>query len=173
MHGSELRADPPSPERRSRHSVAVRHPETGHRIENPARQLHLSSLPREGSTSHTSTDDRLVSMDRVLDHTALAKARPLVPLAPPEFSDRANVAISLLQCGRSLRSGEAEDGRPCGSGGPPRIQANSVTDTETSRACTGFASDTSWVLAPDQGLRITMNLNQQPCTNAGRRVGLG
>ncbi len=35
--------------------------------------------------------------------------------------------------------------------------------------CTGFASNTSWVMTQDQGLRITMNLNRKPCTNALRR----
>ena len=72
VHGSEMRADPPSPERRSSHSVAVGHAETGHRIENLARQLHLNSLSIEGSTSHASTDDRLVSIHGILDHAALA-----------------------------------------------------------------------------------------------------
>jgi len=57
---------PPSPERGSRHSVAVRHPETGHRVEDLARQLHLGSLSSEGSTSHPLTDDRLVTVHGVL-----------------------------------------------------------------------------------------------------------
>lgn len=47
MHGSELRADPPSLTRESRDSIAVKHPETGHRVEGPARQLYLNSLSSE------------------------------------------------------------------------------------------------------------------------------
>ena len=54
--------------------MAVRHAEAGHRVENFARQLHLNALPSQGSTSHTSTDDRLVSVHGVLDHAALAVA---------------------------------------------------------------------------------------------------
>ena len=57
VHGSELGTDPPSPRARSLDAVAVRHAETGHRIEDLARQLYLSSLPIQGSTSHTSADD--------------------------------------------------------------------------------------------------------------------
>ena len=67
LHGSELGTDPPSPERESRHSVGVGYPEQGHRIEDLARRPYLDSLSVEGSTSHTSTDDRLVSVHRVLD----------------------------------------------------------------------------------------------------------
>ncbi len=74
VHGSELRTDAPSPERGSRHSVAVGHTETGHRVEDLARQLHLDSLSSEGSTSHPSTDDRLVTVHGVLYHAALAVA---------------------------------------------------------------------------------------------------
>ena len=74
VHGCELKTDPPSPGRSSGHSVALGHPETGHRVEDLARQLYLNSLSIEGSTSHTSTDDRLVSVDGILDHAALAVA---------------------------------------------------------------------------------------------------
>ncbi len=74
VHGSELRTDPPSPERKLLHAVAIRHPKQGHRVEDPARELHLDSLSVEGSTSHTSTDERLVSEDRILHHAALAVA---------------------------------------------------------------------------------------------------
>ncbi len=70
--------------------------------EDLAHQLHLDQLSVEGSTSHTSADDRFVPVHGVLDHAALAVARGRVPLAPPEFSDRANVAFSLLECGRGL-----------------------------------------------------------------------
>jgi hypothetical protein len=70
LHGSELSAGPPFPERGSHHSVAVGHPETGHCVENLARELHLYPLACQGATPHTSADDRLVSMDRVLDHAA-------------------------------------------------------------------------------------------------------
>ena len=58
VHGSELRTDPPVPRAGSCHSIAVRHPETGHRVEDLARQLYLDSLSRGGSTSSPSTDDR-------------------------------------------------------------------------------------------------------------------
>ena len=74
VHDSDMRTDPPSPERESRHSVAARHPETGHCVEDLARQLHLDLLSVEGSTSHTPADDRFVSVHGVLDHAALAVA---------------------------------------------------------------------------------------------------
>ena len=75
VHGSELRADPSSPPGwGSRHSVAVGHPEPVHRVEDAAREPHLSTLPLEGSTSHASTDDRPVSIDGVLDQAAPAVA---------------------------------------------------------------------------------------------------
>ncbi len=102
VHGPELGKGPPSPERESRRSVAVRHPETGHCVEDLACQLYLNSLSVEGPTSHTSTDDRFVSVNGVLDHAALAVTRRRVPLASSEFSDQANVAISFLQFGRGL-----------------------------------------------------------------------
>ena len=93
---------PRSPERDSRHFVAVRHPETGHRVEDFARQLNLNSLSIQGSTSHTSTDERLVSVHGILDRAARAVTGLRVPLAPPQFSDRANVAIPFPQCGRRV-----------------------------------------------------------------------
>jgi len=65
---------PPSPERGSRHSVTVGHAETGHGVEDPAGELHLHPLPRQRATRHGSADDRLVSIDRVLDHGAPAIA---------------------------------------------------------------------------------------------------
>ncbi len=74
LHGSKKRTDPPSPGPESTYSVALRHPETGHCVEDHAHQLYLNSLSIEGSTSHTSTDDRLVSEDGILDHAALAVA---------------------------------------------------------------------------------------------------
>ena len=67
VHGSELRTDPPSPERSSGHPVTLGHPETGHRVEDLTRELYLDSLAVEGPTSHTSTDDRLVTEDCILD----------------------------------------------------------------------------------------------------------
>ena len=70
----------PVPQLASGHSVAVRHPETGHRVENLARQLDLNSLPLEASTSHTSTDDRLVSIHGILDQAASAMTGRRVPL---------------------------------------------------------------------------------------------
>jgi hypothetical protein len=74
VHGFEMRTDPPSPELGSCHSVAVGHAETGHRIEDFGRELHLDSLALEGATPHTSTDDRLVSVHSILDHAALTVA---------------------------------------------------------------------------------------------------
>ena len=74
VHGSEMRTDPPSTEWGSLYSVAVRHPKQGHRIEDLARQLYLHSLALQGSTSHPSTDDRLVSEDGILHEAALAVA---------------------------------------------------------------------------------------------------
>jgi hypothetical protein len=74
LHGSGLRAEPLSPERDSRHSIAVGHAEVGHRVENLARQLHLHPLSTERPTSHTSTDDRLVSVHGVFHQAALAVA---------------------------------------------------------------------------------------------------
>ena len=81
LHGSGQSPVSPFPERESPNSVAVGHPEMGHRVENPACELDLDTLARQGATPHTSADDRLKSIDRILDHAALAKARPLVPLA--------------------------------------------------------------------------------------------
>ena len=66
LHGSDLGTDPPSPEQGSGHSVAVGHPQQGHRIEDLACHLRLNSLSIEGSTSHTSTDDGLVSVHGIL-----------------------------------------------------------------------------------------------------------
>ncbi len=72
--GDEDRTPVPR-ERGSLHSVAVRHPETGHRVEDPSREqdLHsreqdLHSLASEGSTSHPSTKDRFVPVDGILHH---------------------------------------------------------------------------------------------------------
>ena len=62
----------PSPETRSRHWVTVGHAETGHRVEDPAGELHFHALPHQRATRHGSADDRLVSIDRVLDHSAPA-----------------------------------------------------------------------------------------------------
>lgn len=100
LHGSEVRTEPPSPEQKSHHSVAVGHPQTDHRIEDLARQLYFNALPSEGSTSHASTDNRLVPVDSILDHAALAVPRPLVPPAATELVDGLDVPVSLLQCGR-------------------------------------------------------------------------
>ena len=65
---------PPSPELSSRHPVTVGHAEVGHRVENLARQPYLHALPIEGPTSHTSPDDRLVSVHGILDQAPLAVA---------------------------------------------------------------------------------------------------
>ena len=103
MHGSELKTDSRSPERGSGHSVAVWHAEAGHRVEDHTREPHLNSLPIQSSTSHTSADDRLVPEDGILDHAALAVARGPVPLAPSEFSDRADVPVPLPHGSRGPR----------------------------------------------------------------------
>jgi hypothetical protein len=70
LHGSDWGTDPPSPGLGSDHSVAFGHAETGHRIANFGRELHLDSLALEGATPHTSTDDRLVSEDGILHQAA-------------------------------------------------------------------------------------------------------
>jgi hypothetical protein len=57
VHGSELRTDPPSPQRESRTSVTVGHPEQGLRVEDPACQLYLDSLALQGATPHALADD--------------------------------------------------------------------------------------------------------------------
>ena len=44
LHGSEVRTDPPSPDRGLRHSVAVLHPKQCHRVEDLARELYLDAL---------------------------------------------------------------------------------------------------------------------------------
>ncbi len=100
LHGSELSTGFPFLKRASPHSIAVGHPETGQHVENPAGELHLHPLAYKGATPHASADDRLVSIDRVLDHAALAVARPLVPLASTESADRADVPVPFLQCSR-------------------------------------------------------------------------
>jgi hypothetical protein len=69
VHGSEMRTDPPPPERRSRDAVTVGHTELSHRVENIVRQLYLHALPIEGPTPHTSTDDRLI-VDRPIGQEA-------------------------------------------------------------------------------------------------------
>jgi hypothetical protein len=74
LHGSELKTNPPFPEWTSRRSTAVGHPEAAHRIEDLARQLHLNSLSSQGSTSHASTDDPLVSVHGILHHGPLTVA---------------------------------------------------------------------------------------------------
>jgi len=119
LHGSVLRLRPPVPKRESPHPVAVGHPETGHRVENPAHELDLHPLARKGATAHTPTDHRLVSIDRVLDHASLTEARSLVPLASTEFADVVDVPIPFLQCGRGpwtqLRVASGWDEHPYGS----------------------------------------------------------
>ena len=84
--------------------MAIRRPQQGHRVEDLAHQLYLDPLSAEGLTSHTLADDRFVSVHGVLDHAVLAVARGRVPLAPPEFLDRTDVAISFLQCRRGFRA---------------------------------------------------------------------
>jgi hypothetical protein len=46
LHGSGLSPGSPFPERESPHSIAVGHAETGHRVENAARELYLHLLAR-------------------------------------------------------------------------------------------------------------------------------
>jgi hypothetical protein len=58
LHGAKLSAGSPHPARRSLHSVsvAVGHPEAGHRVEDPARELHLDALASQGTTPHAYGD---------------------------------------------------------------------------------------------------------------------
>jgi len=99
VHGSELSPGFPFPERELPHSVAVGHTETGHRVENAARELHLRPLSLHCAAPHASANDRLVPEDGILDHGAHTVARPLAPLASTKFSDGADVAVPFLQCG--------------------------------------------------------------------------
>ncbi|SVE15427.1 uncharacterized protein METZ01_LOCUS468281 [marine metagenome] len=64
----------PGPESRSSHLIAVGHPKQRHSVEDLAPNLHLYSFPLQASTPHVSTHDRLVSVDGVLHHAALAVA---------------------------------------------------------------------------------------------------
>jgi hypothetical protein len=96
LHGSGLRLRPPFPEIESPNSVAIGHPETGHRVEDPACELHLQLLAYQGAAAHASTDDCLVPVDRVLDHAALTETRPLMPLAATESADGADVTIPSM-----------------------------------------------------------------------------
>ncbi len=114
-----------------------------------------------------------------------------MPLTSTEFPDRADVPVPLpqgsrrpwTQLGIASRRNEHSDystftvltgGFVHGTGVvrtvvQPRIQPNSAPDIETSRTCTDCASDTSRVLTPGLGLRVTTKLNQGPCTNAPSR----
>ena len=101
LHGSKQRTNPPVPRLGSSQLVAVRDPETDHRVENLARQLSLISLSVKGTTSHTSTDDRLVSVHGVLNQTALAVTGQGVPLTSSELSDhRCEAICSMGTCYR-------------------------------------------------------------------------
>ena len=74
MHGSEQWTESTAAGLLSPGLVAVGHPEAGHRVEDLARQLNLGSLSCKGSTSHTSADDRLVSVHGILDQAPVAVA---------------------------------------------------------------------------------------------------
>ena len=67
--------------------------------EDLGRKLYLDSLAFESATSHTSTEDGLVSVDSIPDHAARAVPGPFVPLAATEFVNGVDVPVSLLQCG--------------------------------------------------------------------------
>ena len=54
VHGSELRTVRSSSEMESRRSVAVGHPETSHRIEDPARKSHFHALAHQRATESQS-----------------------------------------------------------------------------------------------------------------------
>ena len=56
------------------------------RIEHSARQLHLDSLSVEASTSHSTTDDRLVSEDGILDQLEQLSQRPEEALGYRDFA---------------------------------------------------------------------------------------
>ena len=64
----------PVAESRSSNFAAVGHSKQRHSVENLAANLHLYPLPFYASTPHVSTEDRLVSVDGILHHAALAVA---------------------------------------------------------------------------------------------------
>ena len=74
LHGPEQIAEPPAPVAVSPGAVCIRHPERGHLVEDLASNSVFNSLPRQRSSPHLGTDDRLVAIDRVLHHASLGAA---------------------------------------------------------------------------------------------------
>ena len=87
-------------------SVAAGHLEVGHRVQNPARELHLHALARQGATPHASVNDRLVSIDRVLDHAAPTAARSFGPLPSAESPEGRGFR---MRCKRSYPLVQGDD----------------------------------------------------------------
>ena len=73
VHGSECRQVSVAGSRSS-NFAAVGHSKQRHSVENLAANLHFYPLPRQTSTPHVATEDRLVSVDGILHHAALAVA---------------------------------------------------------------------------------------------------
>ena len=80
------------------------HSQVSHLVEDLATNSVLNALPRQRSSSHFRSDDRLVTKYRVLDHAPFGKARALEPLASPIPFDRANVTIPILDGDLLLRT---------------------------------------------------------------------
>ena len=74
LHGPEQIAEPPAPVAVSPGAVCIRHPERGHLVEDLASNSVFNSLPRQRSSPHLGTDDRLVAIDCVLHHASLGAA---------------------------------------------------------------------------------------------------
>ena len=70
-----ISGDPPPPERGLRHSVAVGHPEMGHRVEDPAGEPHFHALADQRSTPHDLADDRPVPIGSVLGGARTSRRR--------------------------------------------------------------------------------------------------
>ena len=74
LHGPEQIADLPVPVAESPGAVRIGHPERSHLVEYLAPNSVFNSLPRQRSSPHLRTDDRLVTIDRVLHHASLGVA---------------------------------------------------------------------------------------------------
>ena len=64
----------------------------------------FNSLPGQRSGPHLGADDRLVAIDRILDHASFGGARGLVPLATTVPFDRTDMAIPILHGGLRVRT---------------------------------------------------------------------
>ena len=145
VHGSELRDRSPVPREGVTPLGNCRACRAGSRVENPAGESHLHALPYQRATRHGSADDRLVPIDRVLDHGAPAVACSLGPLAAAEFVDRARSgsessfnAADGLGLSWALRPGgmHTRTARPSPWREPPRTRSVSYAlsaETEATR----------------------------------------